>query len=224
MAPPRRSPGGGRIRVLTSDNGCTQDETRFHQDSTTGGARSPGRAPSSGAPSLGRVTVPERAPTSGRHRRRPGRGAPRPPVGLHRPRPRRGLLVRLGGRAAAGPALRITGGVGKLVARAGRVGRPPTPVRRWPTPGRSKELHQDEAAPLRGVRPTARHGGEGKNARVAPRRHRHGRSQSGPSATYNLDLHNPNRPDDLAHRPPAELIAELIDTEHEVLVLRRSGC
>jgi hypothetical protein len=42
--------------------------------------------------------------------------------------------------------------------------------------------------------------------------------------SYNLDLHNPNRPDDLAHRPPAELIAELIDTEHEVLVLRRSGC
>ncbi len=36
---------------------------------------------------------------------------------------------------------------------------------------------------------------------------------------YNLDLRNPRRPDDLAHRPPAELLAELIDTEHEILVL-----
>jgi len=36
---------------------------------------------------------------------------------------------------------------------------------------------------------------------------------------YNLDLHNPHRPDDLAHRPPAELLAELIDTEQEVLAL-----
>jgi len=36
---------------------------------------------------------------------------------------------------------------------------------------------------------------------------------------YNLDLRNPKRPDDLAHRPPAELLAELIDTEREILVL-----
>lgn len=36
---------------------------------------------------------------------------------------------------------------------------------------------------------------------------------------HNLDLRNPNSPDDLAHRPPAELIAELIDTEHELLAL-----
>jgi type I restriction enzyme M protein len=36
---------------------------------------------------------------------------------------------------------------------------------------------------------------------------------------YNLDLRNPNRPDDLAHRPPAELLAELIDTEREILIL-----
>ncbi len=36
---------------------------------------------------------------------------------------------------------------------------------------------------------------------------------------YNLDLHNPNRPDDLAHRPPTELIAELIDTEKQILGL-----
>lgn len=34
---------------------------------------------------------------------------------------------------------------------------------------------------------------------------------------YNLDLRNPNRADDLAHRPPDELVAELIDTERELL-------
>ncbi len=34
---------------------------------------------------------------------------------------------------------------------------------------------------------------------------------------YNLDLRNPNRPDDLAHRPPAELLAELVNTEREIL-------
>lgn len=34
---------------------------------------------------------------------------------------------------------------------------------------------------------------------------------------FNLDLHNPNRPDDLAHRPPAELIAELLEIEHEIV-------
>ena len=36
---------------------------------------------------------------------------------------------------------------------------------------------------------------------------------------FNLDLRNPNRPDDLAHRPPAELLAELVSTEHEILAL-----
>jgi type I restriction enzyme M protein len=36
---------------------------------------------------------------------------------------------------------------------------------------------------------------------------------------YNLDLRNPSRPDDLAHRPPAELVAELISTEGEILAL-----
>ncbi len=36
---------------------------------------------------------------------------------------------------------------------------------------------------------------------------------------YNLDLRNPNRPDDLAHRPPAELLAELVETEREILGL-----
>lgn len=36
---------------------------------------------------------------------------------------------------------------------------------------------------------------------------------------YNLDLRNPNRPDDLTHRPPTELLAELVDTEREILGL-----
>ncbi len=36
---------------------------------------------------------------------------------------------------------------------------------------------------------------------------------------YNLDLRNPNRPDDLSHRPPAELVAELIEVEREMLSL-----
>lgn len=36
---------------------------------------------------------------------------------------------------------------------------------------------------------------------------------------YNLDLRNPNHPDDLIHRPPGELLAELVDTEREILAL-----
>ena len=36
---------------------------------------------------------------------------------------------------------------------------------------------------------------------------------------YNLDLRNPHRPDDLSHRPPKELLAELVDTEREILSL-----
>ncbi len=34
---------------------------------------------------------------------------------------------------------------------------------------------------------------------------------------FNLDLRNPHRPDDLAHRPPAELLEELVETEKEIL-------
>lgn len=36
---------------------------------------------------------------------------------------------------------------------------------------------------------------------------------------YNLDLRNPNRPDDLSHRPPAELLGELMETEEEIMGL-----
>lgn len=34
---------------------------------------------------------------------------------------------------------------------------------------------------------------------------------------YNLDLRNPNRPDDLGHRPPRELLSELVASEREIL-------
>lgn len=36
---------------------------------------------------------------------------------------------------------------------------------------------------------------------------------------YNLDLRNPNRPDDLSHRTPKDLLAEIVDTEREILTL-----
>ncbi|MGH9043661.1 MAG: N-6 DNA methylase [Acidimicrobiales bacterium] len=36
---------------------------------------------------------------------------------------------------------------------------------------------------------------------------------------YNLDLRNPNRPDDLAHRPPTVLLSELVDIEKGILAL-----
>jgi type I restriction enzyme M protein len=39
------------------------------------------------------------------------------------------------------------------------------------------------------------------------------------STGFNLDLRNPNRSDDLSHRPPAELLDELLETEHEILAL-----
>ena len=36
---------------------------------------------------------------------------------------------------------------------------------------------------------------------------------------FNLDMRNPHGPEDLAHRPPGELLEELIETEHEILGL-----
>ena len=39
------------------------------------------------------------------------------------------------------------------------------------------------------------------------------------STDFNLDLRNPNRPDDLAHRPPADLLAELVQSEQTILEL-----
>jgi type I restriction enzyme M protein len=34
---------------------------------------------------------------------------------------------------------------------------------------------------------------------------------------FDLDLKNPNRPDDLSHRPPEELLSELVTAHHEIL-------
>jgi type I restriction enzyme S subunit len=39
---------------------------------------------------------------------------------------------------------------------------------------------------------------------------------------FNLDLRNPHRPDDLAHRPSEELLDELIKTEYEILEVFKS--
>jgi type I restriction enzyme M protein len=36
---------------------------------------------------------------------------------------------------------------------------------------------------------------------------------------FNLDLRNPRRPNDLSHRPPNELLTELLSAEREVLAL-----
>lgn len=41
------------------------------------------------------------------------------------------------------------------------------------------------------------------------------------AAEFDLDLHNPSRPDDLAHRPPGELVAGLVETEREILAVLR---
>jgi type I restriction enzyme M protein len=38
---------------------------------------------------------------------------------------------------------------------------------------------------------------------------------------FNLDLRNPNKPDDLSHRPPRELVAELIKNEQEIIDILR---
>lgn len=38
---------------------------------------------------------------------------------------------------------------------------------------------------------------------------------------YNLDLRNPNAPDDLSHRPPEDLVKELITTEEQILDILR---
>ena len=38
---------------------------------------------------------------------------------------------------------------------------------------------------------------------------------------WDLDLKNPNRPDDLAHRPPEELLSEMVRAEREILDLLR---
>ena len=37
------------------------------------------------------------------------------------------------------------------------------------------------------------------------------------AANFNLDSSNPHRPEDLAHRPPADLLAELVETERQII-------
>jgi type I restriction enzyme M protein len=39
------------------------------------------------------------------------------------------------------------------------------------------------------------------------------------SSGFNLDMRNPHGPEDLAHRPPEELLEELLANEHEILGL-----
>lgn len=39
------------------------------------------------------------------------------------------------------------------------------------------------------------------------------------ATAFDLDLRNPSRPDDLAHRPPAELMADLLDVESQLLAV-----
>jgi type I restriction enzyme M protein len=39
---------------------------------------------------------------------------------------------------------------------------------------------------------------------------------------YNLDLRNPNQANDLTHRPPSELLTELVSTEREILAMLES--
>ena len=39
---------------------------------------------------------------------------------------------------------------------------------------------------------------------------------------YNLDLRNPNRPDALAHRPPAELVEDVVAAERDLVALVRA--
>jgi type I restriction enzyme M protein len=41
------------------------------------------------------------------------------------------------------------------------------------------------------------------------------------SDNWNLDKKNPNRPEELAHRPPDDLVRELLETEQQIVDLLR---
>lgn len=62
-------------------------------------------------------------------------------------------------------------------------------------------------------------GGRSREGRVENERAWQVSTESVVASGYNLDLHNPHRPDDLAHRPPAEIVKELIENEHQMLEL-----
>jgi type I restriction enzyme M protein len=79
---------------------------------------------------------------------------------------------------------------------------------------KTKPLHDEDLAELE-----AWWGGPGRHDRIAgphswrvPVRHLI-------EDDFNLDLHNPHAADDLAHRPPAELVTDLITIEQEILSL-----
>lgn len=64
-------------------------------------------------------------------------------------------------------------------------------------------------------------GGAGREGRVENEHAWHVPTKEIIDDSYNIDLRNPHRPDDLAHKPPAELVKELIETEEELLVVLR---
>jgi type I restriction enzyme M protein len=65
-------------------------------------------------------------------------------------------------------------------------------------------------------------GGSGRVGRVEGARAWRVNQQQLAASGYNLDLRSPHRSDDLAHRPPRELLTELIDTERELVTLLES--
>ena len=65
-------------------------------------------------------------------------------------------------------------------------------------------------------------GGRSREGRVETAQAWRVRADEIAESGYDLDRRNPNRPDDLTHRPPTELIAELIETERELLALLES--
>ena len=62
-------------------------------------------------------------------------------------------------------------------------------------------------------------GGRERKSRVANERAWRVDADSIRDSGYNLDQHNPHRPDDLEHHSPNELVAALIETERELLKL-----
>jgi len=61
--------------------------------------------------------------------------------------------------------------------------------------------------------------GSGRGGRVETERAWRVDAASIAASGWNLDLNNPNRPDELAHRPPADLIADLLETEAQIAVV-----
>jgi len=62
-------------------------------------------------------------------------------------------------------------------------------------------------------------GGHSRSGRVENERAWRVDGETIRGSDYNLDLHDPHRPDDLEHRSPKAVVAELIETERELLRL-----